>query len=80
MTLSAKQTCPRCGFLADEARTDPGFPRPGALSRWDNTTIVCTSCGSAEAIVEFQFGHDALHPRTGAKQWVRVPANESSVT
>lgn len=41
--------CPRCGGPADEHRTGPGFPRPGALSRADNKTMVCTSCGHDEA-------------------------------
>ena len=72
-STTREQTCPRCGLLADEARTPP---RPGALSRWDNTTIVCSSCGRAEAVVEWQFGHDALNPNTGTARWVRVPDND----
>lgn len=43
-------TCPRCGGPSDESRLDPGFPRPGALSRDDNRTIVCTACGQDEAV------------------------------
>jgi hypothetical protein len=72
------RTCPRCGGPADEARTDPGFPRPGALSRWDNATIVCSECGTGEALVQWRFGWDALHPETGARRWVRVPDNDRS--
>ena len=50
------QFCPRCGGIADEYRSGFGFPRPGALSREDNSTIVCSSCGVDEAIRDFNGG------------------------
>ena len=47
----AKTTCPRCGF---------GIPNdthrgeyPGALSRTDNATEVCSECGVTEAMEQF---------------------------
>lgn len=36
--------CPRCG------ETYEGYP---ALSRADNKTLICDSCGTAEAIEEY---------------------------
>ena len=71
------KTCPRCGFLADEARTGPGFPEPGALSRWDNKTTVCTACGTEKAGIVWQFGLGYLHPATGARRWIRQPDGAS---
>jgi len=59
--------CPRCGGPADEARTGFGFPRPGALSRWDNSTTICTSCGQDEALAQFAAGY-----ATGARGWARL--------
>jgi predicted RNA-binding Zn-ribbon protein involved in translation (DUF1610 family) len=41
-------TCPRCG--------DPTQGQHGALSRTDNETIVCDSCGTQEALEEHYFG------------------------
>lgn len=37
-------TCPRCGNDYD------GYP---ALSRTDNTTHVCSTCGTAEAMEDY---------------------------
>lgn len=37
-------TCPRCGKNYD------GYP---ALSRVDNATNICSSCGTAEAVEEY---------------------------
>ena len=41
-------TCPRCG-------NSPKFPVAGlhALSRKDNKTLVCSSCGTDEAVLQF---------------------------
>lgn len=42
-------TCPRCqGFIPSNAR--PGA-YPGAVSRADNRTEVCSDCGAEEALV-----------------------------
>jgi hypothetical protein len=41
--------CPRCnGFIPSNSR--PGA-YPGALSRTDNETEICSDCGSEEALV-----------------------------
>jgi len=43
--------CPRCGGPLRR------FPKDlGALSRYDNETIVCSDCGTAEAFVQFPTG------------------------
>lgn len=44
----AKPICPRCGgFIPNNER--PG-EYPGALSRVDNETEICSACGVAEAM------------------------------
>lgn len=57
--------CPRCGG---------GIPNdlhrgeyPGALSRWDNNTMICSACGLDEALTGR--GHTSLHPTLGAVRW-----------
>jgi hypothetical protein len=47
-------TCPRClgGIPNDEHRGE----YPGAQSRYDNKTEVCSACGADEAMREFTFG------------------------
>lgn len=46
-------TCPRCGESYD------GYP---ALSRTDNTTSICSDCGTAEAMEDYM--GMALTPRS----------------
>lgn len=75
------KTCPRCGGTADRARKGAGFPRPGALSRWDNHTEVCSKCGSDEALIAWAAGSPqaaqrALNPVLGAQTWARIPDSE----
>ena len=48
-------TCPRCG--RNELRTDR--PALNALSRKDNETYVCSSCGTDEAMRNVAEGRDA---------------------
>lgn len=44
-------TCPRCdGFIPNNEQ--PGA-YPGALSRTDNQTEICSACGQAEAMEQF---------------------------
>jgi hypothetical protein len=44
--------CPRCaGFIPNN---DTPGAYPGALSRLDNTTEVCSQCGEDEAILQWQ--------------------------
>jgi hypothetical protein len=46
--------CPRCGgFIPNDAM--PGA-YPGALSRTDNKTEICSDCGTDEALVQFMTG------------------------
>lgn len=65
-------TCPRCGGPSDESRRgEPGFPRPGALSRWNNRTVVCSTCGRAEALLVM--AGRSLDPWTGHRPWRTPP-------
>lgn len=43
--------CPRCGGCVPNDQEPGRFP--GALSRADNETYVCSACGSLEAMFEF---------------------------
>lgn len=54
------RSCPRCGNDIGEF--------PGALSRVDNKTEICSDCGSREAIGRL-FGDDL----TGYGSWVNPP-------
>ena len=47
ITIKAAYTCPRCGHLIPND-DEPGA-YPGAMSRADNTTEVCSICGTDEA-------------------------------
>lgn len=59
-----KPICPRCGsFIPNDEQ--PGA-YPGALSRTDNFTEVCSACGSREAMEQFA----GLHNLVGeARDW-----------
>jgi len=46
-----KPICPGCGGYIPNNDT-PGL-YPGALSRKDNKTMVCSACGTAEAMDDF---------------------------
>lgn len=48
---STPPICPRCsGYIPDNKR--PGS-HPGALSRVDNKTEICTTCGVLEAVSSY---------------------------
>lgn len=47
--------CPRCGRMAMR----PERPALNALSRKDNKTYVCNSCGTDEAMLNMVGGRDA---------------------
>lgn len=49
--MSAPHTCPRCGGGIPN-NVHPG-EYPGALSRYDNATEICSACGVAEAMWQF---------------------------
>lgn len=45
--------CPRCGGFVPKRYDKAMFGEyPGALSRWDNKTFVCSECGMEEAIAQ----------------------------
>lgn len=66
--------CPRCGgdIPSDELRG----AYPGALSRWDNETEVCSDCGTGEALIQWFASrcgvdpHAVVHPTKGLQVWV----------
>lgn len=41
--------CPRCAGPVPNAATPGEYP--GALSRYDNETYICSGCGSSEAMM-----------------------------
>lgn len=47
--------CPRCG----RNRLNADHPARNALSRKDNETYVCSSCGTDEALMNMEGGRDA---------------------
>lgn len=47
--------CPRCKASYIPNNLEPGA-YPGALSRLDNETEICSSCGVEEAIEQFYTG------------------------
>lgn len=52
--------CPRCGGAIPNDATPGAYP--GALSRTDNETEICSECGTREALEQF-FG-DGLMPQS----------------
>jgi len=49
----SKPICPKCeGFIPNNEM--PGA-YPGALSREDNKTEICSKCGMKEALADFSF-------------------------
>ena len=54
MTTVAAPICPRCeGFIPNNEW--PGA-NPGALSRLDNKTEICSACGTDEAMEDYLDG------------------------
>lgn len=62
MTTAAAEVprCPRCGGCIPN-NAQPGA-YPGALSRYDNETEICSSCGTDEAMWNFTRPGEALPP------------------
>lgn len=64
--------CPRCGIngytpyedLADASSIQKQLAPPPALSRFDNETLVCSECGTNEALMNWQG-----IPLTGPDEW-----------
>jgi len=64
--MATKPVCPRCGhFIPNDEQ--PGA-YPGALSRADNETEVCSDCGTHEALEQF-FNANGDHRPTPVSQW-----------
>lgn len=71
--MSITPECPRCGGGIPNSQ-HPGL-YPGALSRWDNITEVCSDCGTQEAMAQFFAAKakldpmQAVHPIHGELPW-----------
>jgi hypothetical protein len=62
-TARAYSMCPRClGAIPNAAH--PGA-YPGALSRTDNKTEICSDCGVKEALEHFSVGNPAPQEKWG---------------
>lgn len=48
--MSEKYECPRCGGSIPNDENPGAYP--GALSRFDNETEICTACGVDEALMD----------------------------
>lgn len=59
--------CPRCGGCVPNNK-EPGR-YPGALSRVDNKTYICSSCGTSEAMFNYFYPFVPLPPVT---EWLPV--------
>lgn len=56
--------CPRCGHLIPNDEQPGAYP--GAISRADNSTEVCSDCGQHEALEQFS---SADHSCTPVSEW-----------
>ena len=54
MKVATDHICPRCGGDIPNAVYKGQYP--GALSRTDNETEICSDCGSLEAMEDFACG------------------------
>ena len=67
--------CPRCGGMIPDALNPGAYP--GALSRWDTATEICSDCGLQEAVLDHRNGgyrdggSSWLDPYTGEELWVK---------
>lgn len=72
-----KNPCPRCGGPIPNAEHEGEYP--GATSRWDNKTEICSKCGNEEGLIQFlakDAGRNpskAVHPTQGARLWDFIP-------
>jgi histidinol-phosphate/aromatic aminotransferase/cobyric acid decarboxylase-like protein len=80
---SSKFICPRCGGLIPHDHAPGAYP--GAISRWDNKTEVCSACGADEGIAQYvaaRSGADpatVVHPVFGMLQWAHIPEGWAGV-
>lgn len=66
------QPCPRCGhgsYTPYEDRWEPGMPMMPALSRVDNETLICSDCGSEEALLDYQRVREGKEPIRDKGGW-----------
>ena len=69
--------CPRCGGKIPNDVSPGAYP--GALSRWDNETEICSDCGVEEAFLdwdagEYRKGHSYhLDPEHPDRPWSKNP-------
>lgn len=49
---SVPKVCPRCESWIPNNETPGAYP--GAISRLDNITEICSSCGGEEAVLQWQ--------------------------
>jgi hypothetical protein len=61
--------CPRCGGPSDLVQ----HGTRGVLSRWDQVSVICSSCATHEAMLVLR-DRSRLHPVTGTRPWFRKPA------
>lgn len=52
MTHNKFRQCPRCDNFIPNNATPGAYP--GAISRLDNITEICSDCGSEEAVLQWQ--------------------------
>lgn len=65
-------TCPRCGHQIPNDQTPGAYP--GALSRVDNETEICSACGLHEAMQQFRAQSAAA--ATPKDQWpIDIPTD-----
>ena len=57
MSKKTAQPCPSCRGMIPNNETPGAYP--GALSRFDNQTEVCSLCGSVEALIGLMGSDDA---------------------
>jgi len=72
MNAAPEPICPRCGGAIPNNMTPGAYP--GALSRWDNDTEICSDCGYEEAIIDwtngtYREGGSAWLSPTGENPW-----------
>jgi RNA polymerase subunit RPABC4/transcription elongation factor Spt4 len=67
MKQAKDQVCPRCS--GDVPNSEWKGRYPGALSRTDNETEICSDCGSHEAMEDYLNGSPL--PQS---EWVKCPA------
>lgn len=69
--MTVGNACPRCGGAIPNASTPGAYP--GALSRRDNATEICSDCGMREALEDYARAIGSDDPnRTAAELLVGV--------